>query len=473
MAEPDLRRYRDRGLGGDETARHSRDKRTRGEGDGNEVKHSRRGYDDGGGGGERYGREHREKRRSLSPRDGAHREIQRDIEYRRSGRDDYTQQSDSMTRKQRRPLDERSPSPSSARHTRRHHHRSRRDDHHHRHNHPPSHSTPALAPAELPFDSRPLVRSDLDAFKPLLAHYLDVQKGKDITTMDEREVKGRWKSFIGKWNHGDLAEGWYQPETLVDARENWAGVSHREPAPDEDGDNERNTTTTTLTTTATAIATGTSPSPPHNRPNQEESNDPSNTKDEDEDEDEEFGPTLPPSATSQTQPTSVVVVSRHGPGIPTLQDLSLRREAAAESHQQSVADLRLARKLDRTTQRERLDELAPRAEPGSRERQLEKKRAVNDKMRGFRERSPGGAGGAEVGEAELMGGGGGDDGDDGLAEYKRMKGLAERRKTDREVRREEESRARAAEREERVREYRIREEGVLEGLRRIAKERFG
>ena len=68
---------------------------------------------------------------------------------------------------------------------------------------------------------------------------------------------------------------------------------------------------------------------------------------------------------------------------------------------------------------------------------MEKKKEVNEKMKSFREKSPGAA---EVPEAELMGGG------DSIGELKRMKQEAERKKTEREVRKEEILRARMAER---------------------------
>jgi len=29
--------------------------------------------------------------------------------------------------------------------------------------------------------------------------YLDIQKGKVLEDMEEKEAKGRWKSFVGKW----------------------------------------------------------------------------------------------------------------------------------------------------------------------------------------------------------------------------------------------------------------------------------
>src|SRR5579862_2712636 len=95
-------------------------------------------------------------------------------------------------------------------------------------------------------------------------------------------------------------------------------------------------------------------------------------------------------------------------------------------------DLRFSRKMDHKLQKERLEELAPRADAGTRERQLEKKREVNDKMRAFREKSPV----EEVGEAELMG-------DDGLDGFKKKKKEMERKKNERELRKEEMLRVRA------------------------------
>ncbi|KAK1989020.1 hypothetical protein LZ30DRAFT_696787 [Colletotrichum cereale] len=152
-------------------------------------------------------------------------------------------------------------------------------------------------------------------------------------------------------------------------------------------------------------------------------------------------------------------------------ELSLHRETLAEEAQRErearAAELRQQRKDDRKQQRERLDDVAPRAEAGTRERQLEKRALVNDKMKEFRDKGAGDGGVPEVGEQELMGGG------DSLQEFKAMKAREERKKTERELRREEIARAREAEREERVKEYREREEGVMKGLRELAKQRFG
>lgn len=127
-------------------------------------------------------------------------------------------------------------------------------------------------------------------------------------------------------------------------------------------------------------------------------------------------------------------------------------------------DIRYARKVDRKEQKAELDELVPRAEAGTRERQLEKKKELNEKMKSFREKSPGAA---EVPDTELMGGG------DGLEGYKKEKEQFERKKNERELRKEEILRARMAERDERMQEYRAKEEGTMAMLKALAKQRFG
>lgn len=111
-------------------------------------------------------------------------------------------------------------------------------------------------------------------------------------------------------------------------------------------------------------------------------------------------------------------------------------------------DLRYERKVDRKLQKEALDELVPKAEAGTRERQLEKKKEVNEKMKSFREKSPGAE---EVPDTELMGGG------DSISEFKKKKQEFERKKNERELRKEEMLRARAAERDERMAEYQQKE----------------
>lgn len=64
-------------------------------------------------------------------------------------------------------------------------------------------------------------------------------------------------------------------------------------------------------------------------------------------------------------------------------------------------------------------------------------------------------------------------GDGGLEDYKAKKGEMERKKNEREIRREEMLRARAAEREERLTVHRAKEEKTVEMLKALAKERFG
>ncbi|KAI0178647.1 hypothetical protein GGR52DRAFT_532947 [Hypoxylon sp. FL1284] len=447
MAEP--RPYRGHGPGHD-TRRHSSRKRTRGE-DERDTRHAKRRYDgdemsiDGR-------RDNMQTRRSLSPRDYEGMSRQRSHQsrhntYRRDERhrdcdSDYDLDRTSQMRREEQPSDSRSHhrtrarSPSTQHHQRRRHHRSETYQ-------------PADVPDELPFGSRRLVRSDLENFRPLFAQYLEVQKQKDIAALDEREVRGRWKSFVGKWNHGSLAEGWYDPEMLAEARRNWDAngwdaSSRLPPLPYARRDRERSDSGSSAA-------------------RHKEGNEDVEEKEESDAESDEYGPALP-ADDDTSDPASRS--ARHGPGIPSLQDLALRREQVEEDREHDVEQLRLARRADRTQQRERLDELVPRADAGTRERRLEKRREVNDKMRGFRERSPGAA---AVGEAELMGGNEADE----VAEYKRTQEAARRRRSEREVRREEEARARAAEREDRVREYRRKEESTMQVLRQIARERFG
>ncbi|KAK1673021.1 hypothetical protein BDP55DRAFT_695795 [Colletotrichum godetiae] len=345
-------------------------------------------------------------------------------------------------------------------------HRHRRHHHHHRrHRDSPrdtaggtaSKEKKATAAVSLPYEARQLGKSEMEVFRPLLAYYLDLQKQKDIREMDEREVRGRWKSFVGKWNRGELSQGWYDPEMFVSAKERALEVGIEGVPSRRDGGQGREVVGRSEEREYGGERTDEEEE--ENRHHGENDDD-----DDDDDDDDGLGPRLPPTSRGTGQ--------RSGPGIPNMADLSLQRETLAEDaardRSAAVTDLRQARKEDRKLQRERLDDVAPRAEAGTRERQLEKRAAVNEKMKEFREKGLGGDGGtAEVGEQELMGGG------DSFAELKAMKAREERKKTEREVRREEIARARAVEREERVREYREREEGVMKGLRELAKQRFG
>jgi hypothetical protein len=189
--------------------------------------------------------------------------------------------------------------------------------------------------------------------------------------------------------------------------------------------------------------------------------------------DDDIGPTLPGQESRSRS-------GRMGPRIPRMDDLELKKgmyvkclllglansilEMDAEDGLARRDDIRFARKLDRKEQKAALDDLVPRAEAGTRERQLEKKKEVNEKMKSFREKSPGAA---EVADAELMGGG------DSIEGYKKVKQEFERKKNERELRKEEILRARMAEREERLQEYRSKEEGTMSMLKALAKQRFG
>lgn len=112
------------------------------------------------------------------------------------------------------------------------------------------------------------------------------------------------------------------------------------------------------------------------------------------------------------------------------------------------------------------DEIAPRAEAGTHERKLEKRQEIASSNRAFadarRGDSPDGAR-----EEDLMGGG------DELSALKHEKERDQRKKNEREIRREEILRARTAEREERVQEYRQKEEKTMSFLQALAKQRFG
>jgi hypothetical protein len=168
--------------------------------------------------------------------------------------------------------------------------------------------------------------------------------------------------------------------------------------------------------------------------------------------DDDFGP---------APPTAVERRTGHGPTVPRLDDLThrneMRDEDRARDRSNYTDDIRFDRKTDRKAQKERLEELVPRADPGSRERQLEKKREVTSTLQ---------SGDVEVPESDLMG-------DDGVDVYKRKKKEEERKKSEREIRREEISRAREAERNEKLAERREKESKTMEFLMQIAKERFG
>ncbi|KAI7154384.1 hypothetical protein KC349_g7694 [Hortaea werneckii] len=323
-----------------------------------------------------------------------------------------------------------------------------RRHHHHHHHHRPKQPSPHVI---LPFHARPLHKRDLTIHRALFAEYLDLEKRLDIDALGADEARGRWKSFVGKWNRGELAEGWYDPDTKrkLDARYAVEGSAG-------DGDVRPGS--------ASARRVEAGPIPAGEGGVQDEGKDRvdgasgDDNEDDDEDEDEdEYGPALP---TSEAKPL--------GPTVPSLQDLQHRQELLEDDREAHRAQIRADRRLDRKTQKERLEELVPRAEPGTRERQLEKKQEKASANRDFRDAKDGGAGEMwEVGDKELMGGADGED------DYKAQVKARERQKNQREIRKEEVLRARAAEREGRVAEHRRKEERTMGMLRELAKQRFG
>ncbi|KAF1959953.1 hypothetical protein CC80DRAFT_489994 [Byssothecium circinans] len=328
----------------------------------------------------------------------------------------------------------RSKSPHRERSHKHRHHHSRRsrsprrdDDRHHRRKRHRSRSPQSRA-VVLPYKAKELSKRDYEEYRALFHSYLEIQKQINLDELDEREAKGRWKSFIGRWNRGDLARSWYDPSMLQKAKETVQPVQHKPAEPRQRASPEYGT-----------------------RDDPEPQSDPQS--------DDDFGPAPPPGTLRRPG---------HGPTIPRIDDLAVRNELREEDltreRSNYVDDIRYERKQDRKAQKERLDELVPRADPSSRERQLEKKRETTSTLKDFRDAKEGGD--VEMGEADLMG-------DDGIEGHKKRKAEMERKKSEREIRREEIMRARAAEREEKMAERRAKEAKTMEYLKAIAKERFG
>ncbi|KAL8733054.1 MAG: hypothetical protein Q9181_003725 [Wetmoreana brouardii] len=301
---------------------------------------------------------------------------------------------------------------------------------------PPSHRshrahTVSAAAIVLPFQAQPLSRGDLERLKPMFGLYLDIQKHLVLEDLEEKEVKGRWKRFVGKWNRGELAEGWYDPATLQRAQASVADNNHYQS------------------------------SPPANRSTAIEA-----TGSED-DGDDTFGPVPISYSYSNNPPVTTNPGKPSGPSIPTFQDLALQREDLAESSLLARQDLRHARKADRLLQKSQLEDLAPRAQAGTKDRLLERKadvRLANNTFAASKSENTF----ADVPDADLMG-----DEEGGSEGFKKRKVDEERKKNEREIRREEILRARTVEREERVRVYKEKEARTMEGLVALAKARFG
>ncbi|KAI5255772.1 hypothetical protein E4T42_01729 [Aureobasidium subglaciale] len=301
---------------------------------------------------------------------------------------------------------------------------------------------------QLPLNARALVKHDLKAFKRLFALYLDIQKQIDIDDLDETEIRG--KSMKSKYlthtrNRGELAEGWYDPVTKekADRAALEARASRRSASPREQQQSKQQQQQQQPTALDQPVSGH-------------------------DDSEDEYGPSLP------------TTLSRVGPKVPSMQDLQYRNGMSAPARSAHVAhdlrptelaeedetarrqDLTYDRKMDRKLQKERLEELNPRAEPGSRERQLEKKREKAGANRAFREEKSPGA--EEVGEGDLIGG------EDGIKAHLQA---TQRKKSERELRKEEILRAREAEREERLAEHRAKEGKTMDMLRILARQRYG
>ncbi|KAI9704458.1 MAG: hypothetical protein M1836_007321 [Candelina mexicana] len=282
--------------------------------------------------------------------------------------------------------------------------------------------------SRLPFGSQLLSKHDFKEYRPLFALYLDIQKDIVLEDIDDVEARGRWKSFLGKWNRGELAEGWYNPSTRQKAI-----LSSIAPQ-----------------STSSISAQSSRVSPDYGRIKTEHQAEPMNESDDD-----AVGPILPAQEVSHRMV---------GPATPGVEDIVLRQEMAREDRIAALEDIRFARKMDRKQQKEQLDELVPRADAGTRERQRERRKEVNEKMGSLRDKSPGA--GEEVGDQDLMG-------DDGIEGYKAKKKDFERKKNEREMRKEEMLRIRAAEREERFQEHRAKEDKTMAMLKSLAKQNFG
>lgn len=194
---------------------------------------------------------------------------------------------------------------------------------------------------------------------------------------------------------------------------------------------------------------------------------PSSAGDGDEDDEDDFGPALPYDIVHPKGDLSGG--TRPGPTIPRLDDIRSRNEDARlsmeETREQRLEAMKQTRNLERKEQKERLDEIAPRAEAGTRERQLEKRRDLAASNRAFATSKEVG-GEVDIPESDVMGG-------DDLSDLKRKKQEDQRRKTEREIRRDEVLRARAAELEERTQRMREKEEKTMSMLRELARSRFG
>ena len=143
-------------------------------------------------------------------------------------------------------------------------------------------------------------------------------------------------------------------------------------------------------------------------------------------------------------------------------------EDAIEARQESRKQHRAEVLSHNSEVRQIQDEIAPRAEPGTHERRMQKRQETAAVNRAFADSRRGGSPAEGAPDEELMG-----SGENDLAALKKSQENEQRKKNEREIKREEIFRARAAEREERVRQYRQKEEDTIGWLKTLAKQRFG
>jgi hypothetical protein len=292
--------------------------------------------------------------------------------------------------------------------------------------------------------------------------YLDIQKGLALEKLSNGEIKGRWKRFVSRWNRGELAEGWYDPSTLEKSRCNaeecqtplFAG--RRRGSPDYKqgcNSNLQSLPDMNFPTSAERVF------------NDSRGKDVEKNWD-DEDEDDIYGPQLSQHDASRDP------LPRSGPTIPTVQDIQLRRESALVDEQSVREDERRHHRGEVRTHKSQLramaDEIVPRSEPGTRERRLEKRKEVTASNREFARSARDGSPMETALDTELMGGGEND-----LETLKKGKDKDQRKKNERDSRREEILRARAAERADRIQKYRQKEEHTMSWLKALARQKFG
>ena len=64
---------------------------------------------------------------------------------------------------------------------------------------------------ELPFDAPELKKDDMPAYRAVFAKYLHDKKDITLETLSPNEAYARFKSFIHKWNDGELSSRYYDP----------------------------------------------------------------------------------------------------------------------------------------------------------------------------------------------------------------------------------------------------------------------